>query len=244
MNNRFFAFLTHLSLSALIGILTVTLVFFVWYPSPLDEAVGVTKIFLMLLLVDVIMGPTLTLVVYKPNKPGLLFDLCVIVILQISALTYGMNTVFQGRPAFIVFNQDRFDIARLPDIDTASFEKAKLANNTAAQASWLSPRWVGALPPQDKKRAEEILFSAIDGGPDWPQLPELYVPLEQVKTRMLERARPLADLRPNDTKNLLANESEQLKWLPLRSQNKELTVLIDGQTANIVKVVDINPWVK
>ncbi len=39
----------------------MVLVFGVWYPAPLHQALGVTKIFLLLLLVDVVLGPLMTL---------------------------------------------------------------------------------------------------------------------------------------------------------------------------------------
>ena len=243
MKNRIYAFLIHLVLSVLVATMTIIMVFFVWYPNPLDQAVGVTEIFLILLGVDIIMGPVMTLVVYKQGKPGLMLDLCIIVILQFAALTYGISTVFMGRPAFIVFNKDRFDVTRWIDLDQASLKIAQQANNLSAEASWLSPRWVGAVAPVDKKRAEEILFTAVMGGADWPQLPELYVPLEQVKTQMLKRAQPLSTLRQRDKEGVLTNEqNEQLRWLPLHSKNKDFTVLIDGNTAEIIKVIDIDPW--
>ena len=100
MKPRYSAFLLHLLISGVIGLIAVCIVFFVWYPDPLQDAVGVTEIFLILLSVDIVIGPLLTLLVYKPGKPSLKFDLSVIALLQLVALCYGMNTVFQGRPAF------------------------------------------------------------------------------------------------------------------------------------------------
>lgn len=243
MKSRFYAFLTHLLLSGLVATMTVIMVFFVWYPMLLDEATGVTEIFLILLLVDIVIGPVMTFVVYQQGKPGLKFDLCVIITLQIAALIYGMSTVFAGRPAFIVFNQDRFDITRLVEIDTASAKKAEEADNLSAKPGWFRPRWVGAVAPSDRKRAEEILFSAVDGGPDWPQLPELYVPLEQVKQQMLNKAQPLSTLRQLDKNAALIDVQDgHIKWLPLRGKVKDMVVLIDGNSAEIIEVVDINPW--
>lgn len=244
MKNRFYAFLIHLLLSGLVAAVTITLVFFVWYPDPLDKAIGVTDIFLLILAVDITMGPIMTFVVYKKGKPGLKFDLFVIVLMQVAALTYGMSTVFEGRPAFIVFNQDRFDAVRWIDLDAKSVKTAELAGNQSAQASWFSPRWVAAIESTDHKRAEEILFSAIDGGADWPQLPELFVPLEQVKNTMLKKAQPLSVL-PHLDKNAseLANlPLERVKFLPLHSKTRDMTVLIDSESAAVIKIIDIDPW--
>lgn len=242
MKNRLYAFLIHLMLSGIIATMTIIMVFFVWYPRPLDVATGVTEIFLMLLAVDIVMGPVMTFVVYEPGKPGLKFDLCVIAVLQIAALVYGISTVFAGRPAFIVFNQDRFDIVRLVDIDATSAKKAEQEGNVLAQPGWFQPHWIGAVAPKDPKRSEEILFSAVDGGADWPQLPELYVPLEQVKQKMLSKANPLSTIRKLDKNKLLPESDAHIKWLPLRGKTKDMTVLIDSDSAEILKVVDINPW--
>lgn len=56
-SQRVKAFGIHLLASVLIALIVIMLVFYVWYPSPLHTAVGVTGIFLMLLIIDVILGP-------------------------------------------------------------------------------------------------------------------------------------------------------------------------------------------
>ncbi len=244
MKNRFYAFLIHLLLSGLVAVVTVTVVFFAWYPEPLDKAIGVTDIFLLVLAVDITMGPVMTFVVYQKGKAGLKFDLFVIIVMQIAALTYGMSTVFAGRPSFIVFNQDRFDTVRQIDLDTTSVKNAELAGNENAQANWFSPRWVAAVESTDRKRAEAILFTAVDGGADWPQLPELFVPLEQVKDKMLKKAKPLSALSHLDKNStVLANlQLDRIKFLPLRSKTRDMTVLIDSESAAVIKIIDIDPW--
>ena len=94
MSKRLKFFLSHLSLSILIALIVMGLVFFVWYPTPLAKAVGVTHIFLMILAIDVIVGPLLGLLVYKESKKSLKFDLTVIIFIQISALLYGVYMSF------------------------------------------------------------------------------------------------------------------------------------------------------
>jgi hypothetical protein len=247
MRYRFYAFLKHLMLTGLVAALAIVMVFFVWYPIPLNEAAGVTDIYLILLAVDVVIGPVMTFVVFKPGKPGLFVDLTVIVVLQLMALSYGMFTVFEGRPVFIVFDQDRFDLVRPIDIDPESLKKARLEGNKLAEVGWLFPRWVGAVESKDSIRGNQILFSAVAGGPDWPQLPELYVPLEQVKSQMLKKARAMSELRKIAGKNENSEdisdiEDSNTKWLPMRGKAKDMTVLIDATTAKVIRIVNINPW--
>jgi hypothetical protein len=103
MTPRIKFFLVHIITSVIIAFLLTLLVFFIWYPSPFATAVGVTHIFLMLLVIDVILGPLLGLLVYKEGKKTLKFDLSVIILIQIAALCYGVFSIEQGRPAWLVF---------------------------------------------------------------------------------------------------------------------------------------------
>jgi len=102
---KFKAALIHLSLSVvLIGALAL-MVIYLWYPFPLYKITGVIEPAKLLVLVDVIIGPLLTFVVYKHNKKYLKLDLSIIAILQIAALSYGVHTIYQGRANLIVFNK-------------------------------------------------------------------------------------------------------------------------------------------
>jgi hypothetical protein len=248
MREKFKAFLTHLMISAVVAALAIVLVFFVWYPAPLHTAVGVTQIFLIVLAVDVTIGPLVTFIVFKKGKKTLKFDLAVVAILQIAALGYGLHTVFIGRPAFVVFNVDRFTVSRAHELDPTSAGTAEKNNNQSAKESWLQPNWVGAVGSKDQKRKNEITITSALGGADWPQLPELFVPLADVKKLIHERAKPLADLRKlhDQETDVLAELSAwkdtDVKWLPLRSNAKDMVVLVDAKTDEVVETLDIKPW--
>src|SRR6218665_193596 len=97
---RFKAFYIHLGGSALVALAMLWLVFVVWYPAPLHDAVGVTNIFVMLLAGDVVIGPLLMLLVFRVGKKTLVFDMAVILLLQLSAFAYEAWTVAEGRPAW------------------------------------------------------------------------------------------------------------------------------------------------
>ena len=61
----------------------VGIIYWSWYPEPTFGIVGVLPIMLLLIGVDLILGPLLTLIVYKHGKPGLKFDLSVIALVQV-----------------------------------------------------------------------------------------------------------------------------------------------------------------
>lgn len=236
----------HLILSVAVALVCAALVFLVWYPNPLQIAVGVTSIFLIVLAVDVTIGPLLTLVVFNPKKKSLRFDLAVIALLQIAALIYGLHTVFVGRPVYAVFNTDRFDLVRLGDLDVKSLASAK---PDYASLPVLGPKWVAALPPTDVKRRNDVLFSAAGGGADLPQMPEFYAPLDSVRADIKARAQPLAELKKFNAAALEAvaaleqrYAAQPVGFLPLKASAKDMTVIVNTQTGEILDTVNLRPW--
>ena len=108
--------LLHLIISALaVGVLA-WLTLTVWYPDGLATLQGVWKILGLVAVVDVILGPALTVLVYKPRKRTLVFDLSVIALIQIAALTYGAWTISAQRPAYLAYMYDRFFVVTARDI--------------------------------------------------------------------------------------------------------------------------------
>ncbi|RRV42892.1 type IV pilin accessory protein [Pseudomonas sp. o96-267] len=239
---RLKAFLLHLGLSGIIALLAMWVVFKLWYPAPLHTAVGVTHIFLLLLLVDVILGPLLTLLVYKEGKKTLVFDLSVIAALQLSALGYGLWAVAEGRPAWLVFNTDRFDLVRVLDVDTRKLDQAA---PEFRQPSWLGPRWVAAAPPSDSAAHNELIFESVQGGSDLPQRPDLYRPIADSVERITERSSPLSELQKfnsaDEVQSAISQWPEADAWLPLMA-GTPMVVLLRKETAEVVAVVDLRPW--
>src|SRR5579863_5694950 len=73
-----------------------------WYRWPgwyLSSAVHVVTIVVM---VDLVLGPTLTLIVANPNKSRgeLTRDIGLIITVQLGALLYGGYTLWSGRPLY------------------------------------------------------------------------------------------------------------------------------------------------
>ena len=243
MNPRFQAFALHLAISALIALAVIGLVFFIWYPAPLATATGVTRIFLMLLAIDVILGPSLTLLVYKPGKKTLVFDLAVIACLQLAALSYGLYTVAEGRPAWLVFSVDRFELVRVNDIDERKLDEAPADYR---QPSWLGPQWVAASNPADSDERNDLILESVFGGADLAQRPNLYQPLSTQKDAIAQRVLALSKLSEFNTAEhvnaLLAQHPRADAWLPLRANNQDMVVLMHKASAEVVAIVDLRPW--
>ena len=249
MKTRITASLIHIALSLVIASIALFAIFFIWYPSPLYTALGVTGIFFILLGVDVCLGPLLTFIVFNPAKKYLWLDLCIIGIFQLAALGYGVYAIFQERPVYVVFSKDRFETINTTSIDQASQKIALAQHNELANISWFGPKWVAATVEENSKKAHDIMLSSVlDGGPDWPNLPELYAPLSTVKAQLLHKSKTLTVLKKlhknteTINKQLQPYHEENVKWLPLLSKAKNMVVLIDAKTADIIETVDIDPW--
>ena len=239
---RLKAFLIHLLISTCIAVAVIGVVFFVWYPAPLHTATGVTQIFLLLLTVDVVLGPLLTLIVYKTGKKTLIMDLTIIALLQLGALSYGVWTVAEGRPAWLVFGADRFELVRVPDIDQRNIGTHYLYSSPA----WTGPQWVGAANPIDLNARNDIIFESVSGGFDIYQRPNLYRPLQEMTASIQKYAQELSLLNEfnddSDVQNAVKKYPAATAWLPLRAKDQNMVVLINKETAQVIAIVDLKPW--
>ena len=106
--SRMRAFSIHLVISFLIFLVLLNVILFVWYPSFLFQTDGGWHGVGIIAGVDIVLGPMLTLIIFKPGKPGLKFDLIVIAVIQFVSLFLGSWVVYNQRPALLVFADDVF----------------------------------------------------------------------------------------------------------------------------------------
>ena len=243
MSKRLKFFFSHLSISFLIALLVIGLVFFVWYPAPLAKAVGVTNIFLMMLAIDVIVGPILGWLVYQEGKKTLKFDLSVIILIQIAALCYGVFSIEQGRPAWLVYNVDRFELVRKNELVDTNIQQAQ---PRFQKPSWFKPQYVATEFAKDIQQRNDEMFAEVLGGISIAQRPERYVELTQVTTQIQQRALPLKELEQynpkTDVEKTLAKYPKADAWLPLKANAIDMVVLVNKESASIIKIVDLRPW--
>lgn len=239
---RFQAMGIHLALSFVLLGIALYLVFALWYPAPLHQAAGVTKVFLILLGVDVLLGPLLTFVVYKKDLPQLRMDLGIILILQLAAFVYGLSTVSQGRPVWLVFVVDDFELVRPVDIDQ---RQSSHFRPEYRESLWAGPRWVAAQYASDPKLRESQRQDEMFDGISLAQRPETYAPLQTRAPQMLAKGHALDELKKyNEARAVDAALSawpNAARWLPLKGTVLDMVVLLD-QHAMILATVNLRPW--
>lgn len=235
----------HLLISAGIAGSLVALMLAVWYPWPLFELAGGSGLTIILVGVDMVLGPLITLVIFRAGKKGLKFDLAVIAALQLSALAYGVHAVYAVRPAYEVFTLDRFDLVAAVDLDPADLAKATREEFRSSPAT--GPRYVAAVMPDEPAERQKILESGI-AGKDLQLFPQHYVPFEQQAKNALRKARSLSVLAkrdPNTVQDFLASSGRteaSVKFLPLRARSGDGAVLLDAESGMPLRILRIDPW--
>ena len=219
----------------IVASLVTILVFQFWYSAPYRSMLDVGSVFLVLLCVDVVCGPLLTLILASPRKSWreMAFDLTVIGVIQAAALVYGLHAVWVGRPVVLAFETDRMTVVSANEIDPADLHSAppefqKLPFGGVFQIATRKP----------KDNAE--FFQSIDlslAGTTPAMRPAWWQPMSTQHDQMRKVAKPLADLlvrrpeRADELRNAAANSGysvEALTYLPLTSsKTKEWVALLN-----------------
>ena len=236
--NRWQAFAGHLSFSLLLGLAVFALFRFLWYPGALFTLAGAGKLLLLVVGIDVVLGPLLTLIVFNPKKKSLIWDLAVIVAVQIGALGYGAWVMAQSRPVFLVGATDRFELVTANQIRPE--ELASASRPEWKRLSWSGPVIVGARPPRDPDERLSLALGALEGGPDLTQLPRYFVPLFENVENLLAESKPLADFQsiaPDEVADLRAwlrqrdIDESNVAVLPLKGRSGMGAIIIDRASA-------------
>ena len=186
----------------------------------------------MLLTIDIILGPLLSLFIYKEGKKPLKMDLSIIVLFQVFVLGYGVYAIAESRPAWIVQSGWLFEVVPANAIDIENQQRAEQPYN---KNSWLQPQWVAV---DNVKNPKNFLAA--------PQLmPTTYNDLSYAHQRLNKYAEPLKSLaqfnEERDIELVLKKYPIAQDWMPLRTSRVGLTVLLD-KNFNIIEVVNLYPW--
>ena len=237
----------HVALSTLIAATLLVAMYLLWYPPPYFEIMGGGTLVLLIAGCDVVLGPLITLIIFKPGKKGLKFDLACIALAQSAALLYGLSTMFEARPVFTVFAVDRFEVMTPSDIKDTILAQGSRPDFT--HLSWTGPRMVGARLPADPRDREKLLFGELGG--DLSALPRFYVVYDDIAGDVARRAQPIAALerknpagqaRIADAVRAAGVPEERLGYVPIIGAFKSMAALVDRTTGRVLAYADANPW--
>ncbi len=227
---RLRAFSIHFFLSALVFLIVLYFIVFLWYPNPHFSTSGGWQGLLIILLVYC-PWPFLTLLIDKPGKSrkAILFDFTFIGTIQISALIWSLFVVYNQRPLAISFWEGRFYPVIIEDLKANSVTPEQLK-----ELSHQNPAIVYVRHPEtDEEEAGVIMFGFAEGMLEH-QLFFLYSPLENHIDELFEAS---VSNSPATEDNLQGNIT---RWLEKADMNeKELTFIpFTGRYGNSILILD------
>jgi hypothetical protein len=170
--SRYSAFAIHLGISLAIFAAIAWVILAVWYPSFFFETDGGWQGIRLMFLVDVVLGPALTLIVFKVGKPGLKFDLAAIACAQVIALAGGLWVVHDERPLALVYLDGQFF-----SLSRNDFADAKVAIPNLDAFPGRYPKQVEVQLPDDPIVQSDVRSSALKSGVPLRLATDRWVPL-------------------------------------------------------------------
>jgi hypothetical protein len=246
MQFRFKAFSFHLLASATALTLILGSLYMGWYRWPGWYLADATQVVLVMICVDVVLGPMLTFIIANKNKSRreLSRDIGIIVVVQLCALIYGSVSLWNGRPLYYVFSEDALSLIQAYDIEG---EQANLGRQQNAELAphWYSlPRWV-FVPPSIAAAAA----AAAAKGDDVTAMPKFYRPWNDGLPLLKGQLRTMGELRfflPHEKKILNRRmqaagvPSDQNNSIPITGRRRPLLAVFDTVTLKITRIFKID----
>lgn len=227
----------HFLISCAIALVSAVLVHGLFYPWPYSSMLDVVHILGLILAVDVVCGPLLTLVLASPSKRvrERWLDFALIGLIQLLALAYGMHSVWTARPVALAFERDRLVLVAANEVDTTHLPQA---NPPLKRLPWHGVIYVGTRYPKDNDEYfQSVELGMVGISP--AMRPSWWLPWSEAHEDMAKRARPLDELlsrRPEASKIIekaveqSGHSLQELRYLPMTSsKTKDWIALLDNQ---------------
>ncbi len=239
----------HLCISLAVAVLAALLVFLVWYPDPYREISGGRELFLILVTVDVILGPLITLSIFNRAKPWreLQRDLALVGLIQLIALAYGMWTVFVARPVHLVFEYNRFRVVHAIDVPQQLLEKAPADLRILPLSG---PTVLALRPFRDADESISATMAALEGL-SLSARPDLWQPYSEARLAVLQAGKSVAELKirfPEKSTQIdqalsrTGRPPEKVLYLPLVGRKVFWTALLDSSTAEVIGFLPLDSF--
>ena len=248
MKFRLQAFAVHFLCSALLLTLVLGALYLGWYHWPGWYLADATHVIVVMLAVDVVLGPLMTLIIANERKPRreLARDITMIALVQLTALGYGTTSLWQGRPLYYAFSVNCLQVVQAFDIDTGAARAARQQDLPLAPHWYSLPRWIWAPFPRDKAQADRIFQSLMKGGYDIVGLPQYYKPWQQGAPELRTQLHKVSDIRffsPRQRKLLQDRmqaaglNTDQANGIALTGRGASLLAVLDPRDLRLLAIV-------
>jgi hypothetical protein len=246
---RFKACCIHFLISSFVATGLAAFVFLIWYPYPYRDISGGGELFFLLVLVDIVLGPMLTFIVFSPSKKlkELRTDLLIIAVFQITAFSYGLWVVASARPVHLVFEIDRFRVVHATEIPIELLENVPAGIKALP---WTGPTTLSIRGFKTRQESSEMTLAALQGlnlafRPELWQSYESGIKDVKKTARSLDRIQrkfPQYESLLNQALHASGHAGNKLSVLPLVARNSFWTVLLDSDTGQIVAILPIDTF--
>lgn len=181
---RWKAFGVHLGISLMVLSGLLYMLFVHWFPGHFFDTDGGWDVLRIIILVDLVLGPLLTLVAASPSKTTrqLRLDFSVIALLQACAFVWGAWMAWDNRPYALLWVDGEFH-----SMPYSTFREYPAARARIAELPGDWPRQVIVRMPEDLEMRGQLLANNMRTGKTVMFAEELYVPfsLEDPEARAL-----------------------------------------------------------
>lgn len=239
---RLYLGLTHFAISAVIVGLCFWLLLSVWYPNVMPALYGIYNVLIILFLLNILIWPALSAMLYKLDKKKLKFDLTVMGILQIVFTVVMMFFLWQMRPVWVSFVVDSFEIVREKEV---IWSEQETPSDSPFYVGFFEPYiLVGASYSDDKEIAEQQKSAELDGiSVAWRSV--AVVPLSEKKNNLRQYAQPvdaLNEYNPQEKVNaVLAKYPQATKFFALKGYVTDGAILSNDDFSWLQPVL-LQPW--
>ena len=208
----------HLSMSAVVFVILAYQIYYNWYPQPYFSTDGGWAGMRIIAAVDLVLGPMITFLIFdlRKSRREIVFDLTIILVVQLGSLAYGIQAAYSQRPiAVIMFNNDFVLSATMEHYGGALESPDQLRQYSAEK-----PPIIYAKIPLDSKIIEEVQrIRAEDGVAEHAQT-ALYRTRDEFTEALRER-------QPSVLRKLQRFDSEPAfdEWLKLSGKSRDSVML-------------------
>lgn len=240
---RFKAFAIHFAISFLIFLVVLYFILVQWYPAPLFTTDGGWRVIQIIIGVDLVLGPVLTLIVFKSGKPGLKFDLTMIALVQALALSWGIWNTYNERPAAIIYTLNFFT-------PVPAYQLAE-QGMTAEKLKQFGDDWpILIYIDVPKEKISEILRESMRSGKPLYLQTQYYSKFSKKQHGVLKENSMKLEKYVEDKPKLkklyqhslvTRTANTNISYLALHSREKWVTTVFDLDSMRIIDTIDIDP---
>lgn len=222
VTNRWQAFSAHFSISLVIFLAIFLVIRFYWFPGVFVDFGGWQGIRLVI-GVDLVLGPLLTLIVFNPAKKSLKWDLLLIALLQIAGLAYGLWAIESQRVVGQILLDDKLFV-----LNKADYGEAGVSLEEVREIGKAVPIFAFINLPEDRRTIATSVVTSSLVGPGLHFEISRYIPVSDsvVDEVILSRLKWRLD-------RLAYDEERNCYWVEVKSSQYDGKACLDVQKGAI-----------